>query len=93
MDRVRIMKDNISGLKVRNQPLAPALGLVRQEAARVVGELSKLAHVHIEGAHALVFGERGRAPREVVFDGAAKRCGGGEVDETAAVKGDVTCQV
>lgn len=92
MDGIWVVKDDITGFKVRDQPLALALGFVAVEAACVVGKLPEIVHMYVEGAHALGFGQCGGATSEVVFDSMAEGSGVGEVDEATAVEGDIACE-
>lgn len=89
MDGVRIVEHHVARLVVRSQPLPLPPGLGLQEALGVLGEHPELLHVHVVGADAFCFRERGSPAREVVFDGASQGDGVGEVDQPSAVGGYV----
>lgn len=89
MNRVRIMKHDIPGLKPTNQPLPLPLRPLHMETARIIGQLPELPHIRIERADPLRFRQRIRPAREILLDRAAQACGIGEIDEPAAGGRDI----
>lgn len=92
MNHIRVMKNHIPGLVLRRQPLSLSLGFVLEEFAGVLTQLAEFAHVRVEGGEAIGgVGEEGGAGGEGGFEGVAEGDGWGEVEEAAAVEGDVAC--
>lgn len=85
------MKYHIARLIIAHQPLPLPPSLSTKELLAVVGEDPELVHVDVIRVDALGLGELCCAPAEVVFDGAPEGDGVGEVDQPAAVGGNVAC--
>lgn len=92
MNHIRVMKHHIPSLILRRQPLPLSLSFVFEKLTGVLAQLAELAHVRVEGGETVSgAGEEGGTGGEGEFDGATEGGGRGEVDEAAAVEGDVAC--
>ena len=89
MNRIRIMKDDIPSFKIRHQPLPMSLCFIHMKAPRIIRQLAVFTHIDIERADSFLLRERRRTSSEVILDAATQSCWVGEIDQAAAIQGDI----